>query len=254
MDLGLKGKKAIVTGGTRGIGRAITLKLAEEGCHIGTCARGEAQVKEAVEALKAKGIQATGGAVDVCDSQAFRQWVASAAQELGGLDILVPTVSAMAVATDEDSWRRGLETDVLGTVRAVESAMPFLEKSDSAAIVAIATSGALENYFGGIRSYTAVKAAIINYISSVSTDLASRHIRANTVSPGTIYFKEGVWHKQQQGAPEIYEMALKGNPMGRMGTPEEVAIAVTFLASPAAGFITGANLVVDGGLTRRVQY
>lgn len=253
MDLGLKGKKAIVTGGTRGIGRAIAMQLAEEGCDTGICARNGAQVTETVAALAAKGVRATGAAVDVRDSQAFRQWVANTAKELGGLDIIVPNVSALAGAPDEDSWRLGLEIDILGTVRAVESAMPFLEKSDSAAIIAIASTAALES-FGGVRSYNAVKAALINYISSLSNALASKGIRANTVSPGTIFFEGGVWHTRQQEAPEMYKMALGRNPMGRMGTPEEVAKAVVFLSSPAAGFITGANLVVDGALTQRVQY
>jgi len=253
MDLGLKGKKAIVTGGTRGIGRAIAMELAGEGCDVAICARDAAQVAEAVAALAVKGVTATGGAVDVSDSQSFRHWVTNAADELGGLDILVPNVSALAPAPDEDSWRLGLEIDILGTVRAVEAAMPFLQSSNSAAIVAIASTAALES-FGGVRSYNAIKAALINYISSLSNALASKGIRANTVSPGTIYFEGGVWHKRRQEAPELFDMALGRNPMGRMGTPEEVAKAVVFLASPAAGFITGANLVVDGALTQRVQF
>jgi 3-oxoacyl-[acyl-carrier protein] reductase len=253
MDLGLNGKKAIVTGGTRGIGRAIALQLADEGCHVGICARHRESVEETVGLLAAKGVQATGAAVDVTDSQELRKWVAAVAEEFGGLDILVPNVSALAGAPDEESWRRGLEVDILGTVRAVEAALPFLEKSEAASIVAIASTAALES-FGGIRSYNAIKAALINYVSSLASALASKGIRANTVSPGTIYFEGGVWGQRRREAPEVYETALKKNPMGRMGTPEEVARAVAFLAGPAAGFITGANLVVDGGLTQRVQF
>jgi 3-oxoacyl-[acyl-carrier protein] reductase len=253
MDLGLKGKKAIVTGGTRGIGRAIAMQLAEEGCDVGICARNEAQVKETLAALTIKGVRATGGAVDVSDSVALRQWVPRAVGELGGLDILVPNVSALAGTPDEEAWRKGLEIDVLGTVRAVEAAMPFLEKSDSAAIVAIASTAAVES-FGGIRSYNSIKAALINYVSNLANVLASKGIRANTVSPGTIFFEGGVWDKRRQETPEIYQWALNKNPMGRMGTPEEVARAVAFLASPAASFISGANLVVDGAMTQRVQF
>jgi 3-oxoacyl-[acyl-carrier protein] reductase len=146
-----------------------------------------------------------------------------------------------------------MEIDILGTVRAVESALPFLERSDAAAIVVIASTAALES-FGGVRSYNAVKAALINYVSNLANTLASKGIRANTVSPGTIYFQGGVWHKRQLETPEVYETALGKNPMGRMGTPEEVAKAAVFLASPAASFITGTNLVVDGALTQRVQF
>ena len=108
--------------------------------------------------------------------------------------------------------------------------------------------------FGGPRAYNAVKAAVINYVSNLATQLAPKNIRANTVSPGTIYFDDGVWGARKRDMPAIYEAALAQNPMGRMGTPAEVANAVVFVASPAASFVTGANLVVDGGFTRRVQY
>ncbi len=141
MDLGLKGKKAIVTGGTRGIGRAIADLLADEGCDIALCARGEAGVEEAVAALAGKGVKAKGGAVDVADTKALRAWVAEAAERLGGLDVFVANVSALAQAMDEDSWRRSLDIDVMGTVAGVEAAIPFLEKSPAGAIVVIGTTG-----------------------------------------------------------------------------------------------------------------
>ena len=99
-----------------------------------------------------------------------------------------------------------------------------------------------------------IKAAVINYTSNLANALADKGIRANCVSPGTIFFEDGVWDKRRRETPELYEAALGRNPMGRMGTPEEVADAVTFLASPLSGFTTGANLIVDGGLTQRVQY
>jgi len=250
MDLGLKGRKAIVTGGTRGIGLAIARTLAAEGCTVAVCARDADAVARVVGEL---GPGARGGAVDVTDGAAFRQWIAEAAGELGGLDILVPNVSALAGSPDEDAWRRGLETDILGTVRAVEAALPFLEKSDAAAIVAIASTAALESFFG-VRAYNAIKAALINYMSGLSSMLAGKGVRANTVSPGTVFFEGGVWDTRRTDAPEIYQAALARNPTGRMATPQEVANAVVFLASPAAGFVTGTNLVVDGALTRRVQY
>ena len=166
---------------------------------------------------------------------------------------MIANVSALSAALGEESWRLALEVDMLGTLRTVEAAMPYLEQSDCASIVAISSTAALEA-FGGARPYNALKAAVINYMSNLATQLAPKNIRANTVSPGTIYFDDGVWGKRKQEAPASYAAALAQNPMGRMGTPEEVAKAVAFIASPAASFITGANLVVDGGFTRRVQY
>ncbi len=253
MDLGLKGKKAIITGGTRGIGLKIAETLANEGCDIALCARDGAQVDKTVEALAATGVRASGASVDVTDGDTFRKWIGDAANDLGGVDILIANVSALAGAPDEDSWRAGLETDVLGTVRAVEAALPFLEQSDSGSIVAIASTAALEAFFG-VRAYNAIKAAVITYMSGLSTVLAEKGVRANTVSPGTIFFEGGVWDQRKAEAPAVYEAALGKNPTGRMGTPQEVANAVAFLASPAASFITGANLVVDGALTQRVQF
>ena len=253
MDLGLTGKKALVTGGSRGIGRAIAERLADEGCDVAICARNRQQVDTAVTALAAKGVRASGASVDVADGDALRNWVAQSADELGGIDILVPNVSALATTPGEDAWRRGFEIDIMGTVRSVEAALPHLERADAGAIVAIATTAALE-FFGGIRPYNSVKAAVINYIANQGVTLAPKGVRANTVSPGTIYFEGGVWHTRETEAPDVFQAALSRNPTGRMGKPEEVANAVAFLASPAASFITGANLVVDGALTQRVQY
>lgn len=253
MDLGLAGKKAVVTGATRGIGLAIAEQLAGEGCDVGICARGEAAIPPTLEKLKANGVNAVGHALDITVGSDLRGWIAEAAGALGGLDIVIANVSGFGLTNDEAGWREGFESDVLGTFNAVDAAMPFLEKSDAGAIVGISSSAAVE-YFGGVRPYNSIKATVINYLANLAIELAPKNIRANTVSPGTIYFTGGVWHQREQNNPEVYNWALGHNPMGRMGSPLEVARAVTFLASPAASFITGANLMVDGGITRRVQY
>ncbi|MDE0391761.1 MAG: SDR family NAD(P)-dependent oxidoreductase [Rhodospirillales bacterium] len=253
MDLKLDGKTAIVTGGTRGIGHASARRLAREGCRVGICARGAAGLDGALAAFAAEGLSVIGAVCDVADGEAVKQWTATMAAELGGIDIVVANPSALVGATDEAAWRAGLEIDVLGTVRTVEAAMPHLEKSDAAAIVTISSVAGLES-FGGVRPYNSVKAALINYTSNLANALAGQGIRVNCVSPGTIFFEGGVWDQRRLDDPEVYEWALSRNPTGRMGTAEEVADAVAFLASPLSGFTTGTNLVVDGGITQRVQY
>lgn len=258
MDLGLRGKNAIVTGATRGIGRAIAETLADEGCNVGICARDQTSVDTAVQALAAKGIKATGMAVDVRDGPALKAWVAAMGEELGGLDILVSNVSAMGGLAGDEGWRRYFEIDLMGTVRAVEAAVPLLEKSDAAAIVQIASIAAIEvghDVFpdGFLQAYGAMKAALTNYVAEISRTLGPKHIRANTVSPGQIYFTGGVWHRREQEGNPMVQKALAKIRVGRFGRPDDVACAVAFLASPAAGFISGANLVIDGAFTRRVN-
>ncbi|MDP6873591.1 MAG: SDR family oxidoreductase [Alphaproteobacteria bacterium] len=253
MDLGLKGKKAIVTGGTRGIGRAIANRLATEGADVAICARNGDEIAEAVAALQGMGVQATGAVVDVGDGAALKAWIDQAVGELGGLDVLVPNVSAMATTEDEAAWRAAFEIDIMGSINTVEAALPHLEKSEAGAIVAINSVAALQ-FFGGVRPYNTMKAALVNHMSNLAHALAPRGIRVNSVSPGTIYFKGGVWHTREVETPEIYKGALGLNPMGRMGTPEEVADAAVFLCSPLASFISGTNLLVDGALTPSVQY
>jgi NAD(P)-dependent dehydrogenase (short-subunit alcohol dehydrogenase family) len=253
MDLGLKGMKAIVTGGTRGIGRAIVTLLAEEGCDVALCARNQEAVDETVSVLAEKGVKATGGSVDVADLPALRDWISKAADSLGGMDIFVANVSALAQGMTEDAWRRGFEIDVMGTVFGVEAALPILEKSAAGSIVVVGST-ALAEVYGPTRSYAAVKATLVPYVKGLARNLAAKNVRANMVSPGNVFFAGGVWDITQQRNPEMFKSVLERNPTGRMGTPEEVANAVVFLASPRASFITGTNLIVDGALTQRVQF
>lgn len=253
MDLGLHGKKAIVTGGTRGIGRAVATLLAAEGCDVAICARHRGPIDETVAALARAGVKATGGAVDVADLAALRGWIGEAAEALGGLDIFVANVSALAQGMDEAAWRRGFEIDVMGTVFGIEAALPLLERSAAGAIVVVGST-ALAEIYGPNRSYAAVKATLVPYVKGLARNLAAKNVRANMVSPGNVYFKGGVWNIVEERNPEMFAAMLARNPTGRMGTPEEVADAVVFLASPRASFITGTNLIIDGALTQRVQF
>lgn len=253
MDLGLRGMKALITGGTKGIGRAVAELFAAEGCDVAICARNGEEVGQTVTALSQYGIKAAGRAVDVGDGPALTQWVADVGAELGGIDIVVSNVSALAIGQDEASWQAEFNTDMMGTVRAVNAAMPFLEQSKAASIVVIASVSGREVDFAA-GPYGVFKAALIHYAKGLSFQLAAKNIRVNALSPGNTYFPGGVWEKIEHGNPALFKEALALNPTGRMGKPEEMARGVVFLASPAASFITGTNLVVDGALTRGVQF
>jgi 3-oxoacyl-[acyl-carrier protein] reductase len=253
VDLDLKGRNAIVTGATRGIGRAIAEQLAAEGCNVALCARHEAAVDETVAALAGQGVKSWGGRIDVADTHAVRAWVPVAAEALGGLDIFIANVSALAQSMDDESWRRSLEIDIMGTVAGVEVAIPLLEQSESGAIVVVGTTGAVE-IAGPARPYASAKAALVPYVKALARNLAAKNVRANMVSPGNVYFKGGVWNVVEENNPAVFKTMLARNPMGRMGTPAEVANAVVFLASPRASFVSGTNLIVDGALTQRVQF
>ncbi len=252
MDLGLKGLKAILAGASKGIGRATAEVLAVEGCEVAICARGQQGVDKALQSLKQKG-KAIGEAVNVSDPAAYTAWIKRAAEQLGGCDIFIPFVSAGGGPASEETWKAVFESDLLGTFRGIQAALPFLEKSKAGSIVAISTTAALEDFLGP-QAYNAMKAAVINYAHAMSQSLAPKGIRVNTVSPGPIYIDGGAWNMVKDHMAAIYDNTLKAIPMGRMGNGEEVARAIAFVASPACRFMTGTNVVIDGGFTRRVQY
>jgi NAD(P)-dependent dehydrogenase (short-subunit alcohol dehydrogenase family) len=253
MDLGLRGKRAIVTGATKGIGRAIVELFAQEGANIGLCARAEGEVASTVQALKARGVKAVGEAINVRDGEAYKGWLERCAAALGGCDIFVANVSAGAGFDSEKNWVKSFEVDVLHTVRGCEALMPHLEKSGSGSIVIISSTNALET-FGVPQAYNAMKAALITYSKQLSQHVGKKGVRVNAVSPGPIYFDGGAWELVKGTMPKLYDWAIKQIPTGRMGSPEEIARVVAFVASPAGSLITGSNIVADNGFTKRVQF
>ncbi|MGW3624916.1 SDR family NAD(P)-dependent oxidoreductase [Streptomyces sp. NPDC000880] len=252
MDLQLAGLRALVTGGTKGIGRAIVESLVAEGASVALCARTESEVDATVEQLRGQDAKVIGRSLDVGDGPMLTEWVRDSAEGLGGLDIVVANVSALAIPNEEENWRKSFDVDMMGTVRLVDAAMPLLEKSSAPAIVTVSSVSGREIDFAA-GPYGTFKAALIHYTQGLAHQLAAKGIRANTISPGNTYFPGGVWASIERDNPELFSEALALNPTGRMAAPEEIARAAVFLASPAASFITGTNLVVDGALTRGVQ-
>lgn len=251
MDLQLTGSRVLVTGGTRGIGRAVVEAFLTEGARVGFCARRPDEVAAVEAALRTKG-ELAGRALDVSDASALAEWVRDAAATMGGIDTVVANVSALAIPDTEENWRTSWEVDLMHTVRLVNAALPYLLAGNHPNVVAISSVSGRESDFAS-GPYGAVKTAIVGYVHGLAFGLAEKGIRANTVSPGNTYFEGGVWHTIEKTDPDLYREALELNPTRRMGTPEEVAAAVVFLASPRASRISGTNLVVDGALTRGVQ-
>jgi 3-oxoacyl-[acyl-carrier protein] reductase len=252
MDLHLSGSRVLVTGGTRGIGRAIVEEFIHEGAHVEFCARDAREIEATEKTLADRGPDVRGVELDVRNGAALRHWVESAAERLGGIDAVVANISALAIPDTEENWYTSFEVDLMHTVRLVQAALPFLEASDHGSIVAISSVSGREADFAA-GPYGTMKTAIVGYISGLAFQLAERGVRANVVSPGNTYFEGGVWQQIEQGNPDLYTFAMGLNPTGRMGTPEDTARAVVFLSSPVSSRTTGTHLVVDGALTRGIQ-
>lgn len=253
MDLHLKGKHFLITGGTRGIGRAIAETFADEGADVSLCARNADAVEEAVAALQAKGVRAFGRALDVADEPALTAFVREAAGRMGGLDGLVANTSAMATGTTTADFDISYRTDLMHTRAASEAAIPYLERSGAGSIIAISSISGIEDYGYDSVSYGTMKAALLFYVKSLSRHVAPMGIRANVVSPGTTLFPGGFWDKVRVEDSGSFAESIEFNPMRRMATAEDIANVTVFLSSPKAGFVSGANVVVDGSATIRVQ-
>lgn len=252
MDLGLKGLNALVTGGSKGIGRRAADIFADEGANVSICARNKTEVDEAVSAFGKKRVKSFGQAVDVGNKEELEGWIAASGKALGGIDILVANVSALAVDQSEEAWQKQFQVDMLHTVRAVNAALPHLEKSKAPSIVIVSSVSGREVDFTG-PAYGAFKAALVHYAQRMAFELAPKMIRVNAVSPGNVYFAGGIWEHVEKNIPDLFSKALALNPTGRMAKPEEIGRGIVFLASPASSFTTGTNLVIDGALTRGVQ-
>jgi 3-oxoacyl-[acyl-carrier protein] reductase len=256
MDLQLKGKTAVVTGGTRGIGRAIAECFADEGANVAVCARNAEQIAETVKALEGRGVKAWGDVVDIADGAALQAFVKTAGEKLGAIDVLVSNASALVQGNAEADWQAMFDIDMLGAVRTWEAAQPFLSaaaaKTGDAAFLIVSSVSSVNS--DNPSAYGAMKAALIHFAKGVARQNAAAKVRCNVISPGTVYFDDGVWGRVKVGMPGFFDQMIKRNPTGRMATPEEIAAATVFLASPRSAFTTGINMIVDGAITQRVNY
>ena len=246
MQISFKGKKVVVAGGSRGIGRSIALAFAADGADVAICARGAEGVKATETELRQHGGRGYGTACDLADGAAVTRFVNDAATALGGIDVLVNNASGFGMKDDEQGWANGINVDVMATVRATQAAVPFIEKAGGGAIINISS---ISGFAASTRSvpYAAVKAAVNNYTASQGLALAPKRIRVNAIAPGSIEFPGGVWEQRKMSDPKLYQGTLRGIPWGRFGAPEEIASVALFLASDRASWVTGQTLMVDGG-------
>ena len=246
MNIDLAGKRAIVAGGSRGIGRAIALGLAEAGAGVSICARGAERLATTREEIARHGGTPHAAVCDLADEAAVPRYIEEAAAALGGIDILVNNASGFGATDDENGWAVSISVDLMATVRAIRTALPHLEKSGSGAILNISS-------ISGLRAtprtppYAAIKAAVVNYTLTEAAALARKGIRVNCIAPGSIEFPGGAWERARLNNPDLYGRILRSIPFGRLGKPEEVAQVAVFLCSPLAGWVTGQAIAVDGG-------
>jgi 3-oxoacyl-[acyl-carrier protein] reductase len=251
MDLGLNGKRALVSGATRGIGRAIAETLLAEGASVSICARTADDVAAAIDEMSAGGT-VVGHTVDAAEPDAVRRWVASSAEQLGGIDVYVHNTSA-GPARDLDGWTRNFQVDLMAAVHGVDAATAALADGGGA-VVSIGTTASAEHFATGANSYSAIKAAITNWTLGQAQVLGPKGIRCNVVSPGPIYFEGGSWAMIEQHMKPFFEATQHAHPAGELGNAQDVADAVAFMVSDRARHVNGVNLTVDGGFLKRIDY
>jgi 3-oxoacyl-[acyl-carrier protein] reductase len=245
MDLELRGKAAVVTGASRGIGRAIAIRLAEEGAAVAICARGEPALRKTEVELRGRSVPTYAAVCDVGNAEALDGFLDAARAELGPPRILVNNPSGLSFADDPAAWQSSLNVDLMAAVRASWKVAPWMAGAGGGAIIHISSIAGLEA-LGFPPAYCAAKAALVSHSKSLAVALAPQRIRVNTVAPGSIEFPGGLWAQAKQTDPDFYNAVLKTIPWGRMGSPEEVADVVAFLASDRSSWITGVCLSVDG--------
>ncbi len=253
MDLKLAGKKVIITGGSRGIGRASAELFAAEGAHVAFVSRNADQVAEAKASLSRHGGKVVGDALDVSDRDAFKTWLGGAAEQLGGCDIFYHGSSNSGAANGTMDWQACFDIDMLAAVAGCETLEPHLAASGSGSVILMSSTAAVETFVYP-QAFNAIKAAVITYAKQLSQLWGPKQIRVNAVSPGPTAFPGGNWEGIKAGMPDFYTATVAAAPLGRLGAAEDVARSIVFLSSPAASYITGINLVIDGGYTKRVQF
>jgi 3-oxoacyl-[acyl-carrier protein] reductase len=246
MTFDFTGKRVVVCGGSRGIGRSIALGFAEAGAAVSICARGADALAATRRELEKLGGAAHAAPCDLADGAAIARYIAAAAKALGGIDVLVNNASGFGASDDEAGWAASVAIDMMAIVRASQAAQPLLEKSAAGSIVNISSISA---YRPSVRTppYGAIKAAVIHYTTSQAATLATKRIRVNCVAPGSIEFPGGTWERRRTENPALYNRVFASIPFGRLGHPEEIANVVLFLASPLASWVTGQTIIADGG-------